>query len=419
MRIGERGHHGIADESFGMRAMHLDAARRWPGVAWIALMVGVLAGCGNGEPVREPSRPVLVVQVGASSGLGDAAGGAVSAYAGEVRAREESTLSFRVGGKVLRRSVDAGDRVRAGQVLAELDPADLRLQAEGLRARLASAEAGMARARADYARFSALAKDQLVSRSALDQQTAALRAAEAEVRAARAQWDVARNQAEYSALRATRDGVIASRQIEAGQVVAAGQPAFALAADTGREVAFALPESRIREVAVGQQVLVELWSAPGQRWPARIREIAAAADPLARTYAARATLEGEGAAAIDLGQSARVYIANGAGVASPASSAAAAVPIEVPLTAVQGAEQGRAVVWVADPKTQRVRRTDVNIGPFGAERVAVLRGLKPGDYVVVAGGHLLQDGQPVLPVDRNNRPVQARTPPAGSAQATP
>lgn len=395
MRIGERGRHGIAGESDGTPAVHLGASRRWPKVAWMALMVGVLAGCGNGEPMREPSRPVLVVQVGVSSGVGDAAGGAVSAYAGEIRAREESTLSFRVGGKVLRRSADAGDRVRAGQVLAELDPADLRLQAEGLRARLASAEAGLARARADYARFAALAKDQLVSRSTLDQQTAALRAAEAEVRAARTQWDVARNQAGYSALRATRDGVIASRQIEAGQVVAAGQPAFALAADTGREVAFALPESRIREVAVGRQVMVELWSAPGRRWPARIREIAAAADPLARTYAARATLDGDAALAVDLGQSARVYVAQGSVGA-----------LSVPMTAVQAGTNGAAAVWVVDPKAPRVRRARVRIGPYGAETVPILSGLKAGEWIVVAGGHLLQEGQPVTPVDRENRPIK-------------
>jgi membrane fusion protein, multidrug efflux system len=368
----------------------------WAPMAFVVLMVGVLAGCGNGKVTPEPPRRVLVVQVGSGADV-DATGAALTAYAGEVRAREESTLAFRVGGKVLRRLVDAGDRVHAGQVLAELDPADLRLQAEALRAQLGAAEAGLVRIRADHARIAALSKDQLVSRSTFDQQTAALRAAEAEVRAARAQRDVARNQSEYSALRASRDGVIASRQIEAGQVVSAGQPAFSWAADTGREVAFALPEGRIREVAVGRPVVIELWSAPGRRWPGRIREIAAAADPQARTYAARASLEGDAAQAVDLGQSARVYIAD---VSRRA--------IEVPLTAVHSGSDGASVVWVADTNTQRVRRVPVRIGPFGAERVPVLGGLQAGDYVVVAGGHLLQDGQPVLPVDRTNRPVVAK-----------
>ncbi len=353
-------------------------------------MVVVLAACGNAPLSPESPRPVLVVQVG-----DDAAGPALTAYAGEIRAREESTLSFRVGGKVLRRNVDAGDRVRRGDVLAELDPADLQLQAEALRAQLGSADAQLARARADFARIASLAKDQLVSRSNLDQQTAALRAAEAEVRAARAQFDVARNQAEYSALRAPRDGVIASRQVEAGQVVGPGQSAFAMAGDSGREVAFALPESQIRDIAIGRPVMVELWSAPGQRMPGRIREIAAAADPLARTYAARATLDGDAALAVDLGQSARVYVAQGSVGA-----------LSVPMTAVQAGTNGAAAVWVVDPKAPRVRRARVRIGPYGAETVPILSGLKAGEWIVVAGGHLLQEGQPVTPVDRENRPIK-------------
>jgi len=353
-------------------------------------MVGFLVGCGNAAPKPEPIRPVLVVQAGA------AVAPTLTAYPGEVRAREETSLAFRVGGKVLRRRVDVGDRVRQGDVLAELDPSDLQLQAQALRAQLASAEAQRVRARADYARVAALAKDQLVSRSALDQQTALLRAAEAQVNAARAQSDVAGNQSAYTALRAPRDGAIAGRQIEAGQVVAAGQPAFVLAADAGREIAFALPESKIREVAVGQQVIVELWSAPKRRLTGRIREIAPMADPLARTYAARAALDGDEAADAGLGQSARVYIVG-----------AESEGVEVPLTAMHAADRTAPAVWVADPKTQRVRRVLVRIGAFGAESVPVLSGLKAGDWVVVAGGHLLQDGQAVLPVDRDNRPVKA------------
>lgn len=355
------------------------------------LMVGVLAGCGNAAPKPEPVRPVLVVQAGTS-----AASPTLSAYPGEVRAREETALAFRVGGKVLRRRVDVGDFVREGDVLAELDPADLRLQADALRAQSASAEAQLVRARADYARLAALAKQQLVSRSALDQQTAALRAAEAQVRAARAQAAAAGNQSAYTALRAPRDGAIAGRQIEAGQVVAAGQPAFTLAADGGREIAFAVPESKIREISAGRQVVVELWSAPGRRLTGRIREIAPMADPSARTYAARAALDGDAAAEAGLGQSARVYVVD-----------LAPSPIEVPLTAVQAADRTAPAVWVADPNTQRVRRVPVRIGAFGAETVPVLSGLKAGDWVVVAGGHLLQDGQSVRPVDRENRPVKA------------
>lgn len=350
-----------------------------------------LSACGNGDPPPQPPRPVLVAHPG---GGADAA---LSAYAGEIRAREESTLSFRVGGKLVRREVDVGARVREGELLAVLDPGDLELQAQSAQAQAAAAEGELVRARADRARYQKLAADQLVSRSALDAQEAAFRAAEGQARAARAQLDVARNQAGYSQLRAPRDGVIASREAEAGQVVAAGQAVFTLAGDDGREVAIALPESRIREFEVGQAVAVELWSAPGERLPGRIREIAPAADPQGRTYAARVSLVGAAADGVELGQSARVYVQDSDGRAA----------LTVPLAAVQRGKDGATALWVVDLATGKLKSVPVRLGPLGAERVPVLSGIAASDWVVVAGGHLLREGQAVAPVDRDNRPVVA------------
>lgn len=361
--------------------------------AGLLLLAAALAACGNGEKVSQPPRPVLVARADAATGHG---ADGLSAYAGEIRAREEAALSFRVGGKLVRRLVDVGDRVRRGDLLAELDPGDLRLQVEALQADFTAAQAQLARARADHARIASLSKDQLVSRSALDQQTAALRAAEGQARAARAQLDLSRNQAGYGQLRAPQDGVVASRQVEAGQVVAAGQSVFGLAVDGGREVAFALPESSIRDFKVGQPVVIELWSAQGEQIPGRIREIAPAADPQARTYAARATLEGDVARRVDLGQSARVYI--------PAALSGDA--LRLPLSALHRGDKGQTVVWTVDPKVNKARRAPVRIGPYAADGVAVLSGLKPTEWVVMAGGHLLHEGQAVLPVDRTNRPIR-------------
>lgn len=356
-----------------------------------AVLVAVtllLSACNGADEPPETARPVLVTRAG------DAAA-AVVAFAGEVRAREESALSFRVGGNLVRRDVDVGAAVKRGDLLAVLDPGDLRLQAQGAQAQLAAAEAELGRARADQARYEQLAKQQLVSRSALDTQNAAYQAAAGQARAARANLDVARNQAEYSQLRAPRDGVIASRQAEAGQVVAAGQTVFTLAGDDGREVAIALPESSIRSFSVGQPVQVELWSAPGQRLPGTIREIAPAADPQARTYATRIALRGDAARAVELGQSARVYAAGNAERAA----------LALPLSALQRGADGRNAVWVVDPATRRVHATPVRTGAFGEDSVPVLDGLKADALVVSAGGHLLRENQLVTPVDRNNRPI--------------
>lgn len=350
-------------------------------------MIVFLAACSNAAVPTETPRPVLVARAGD-------AGPAATAYAGEIRAREETALSFRVGGNLVRRDVDVGARVKRGDLLAVLDPGDLRLQAQAAQAQLAAAEAELGRTRADQARYAQLEKQQLVSRSALDAQNAAFRAAEGQARAARANLDVARNQAEYSQLRAPRDGVIAGRQAEAGQVVAAGQTVFTLAADGGREVAIALPEADIRDFSVGQQVLVELWNAPGKRLPGAIREIAPAADPQARTYAARIALRGDAATAVELGQSARVYIGAGRNAA-----------LSLPLSALQRNADGRSAVWVVDPKTQRVHLQPVRTGAFGEDSVPVIDGLRADALVVAAGGHLLRENQWVMPVDRENRPL--------------
>jgi multidrug efflux system membrane fusion protein len=368
---------------------------RWNGV-FVVLMAG-LAACSADTPAESP-RPALVVQ---PSGGADAA---LSAYAGEVRAREESPLSFRVGGNLIRRNVDAGARVQKGEVLALLDPGDFALQAQAAQAQLAAAEADLARARGDRDRYAKLVGDQLISRSAYDAQVAAYKAAEGQARAARAQMDVMRNQEGYSQLRAPRDGVIASRQAEAGQVVAAGQTIFTLAADGGREVAIGLPENRIRDFSVGQPVMIELWNAPGQRLPGTIREIAPAADAQTRTYATRVSLVGDAVQQVELGQSARVYVQeNGAKAA-----------LKLPLSAVQRGEDGKTSVWIVDPATGKVRGQSVQLGRYGESSVPVLAGLKAGDWVVAAGGHLLREGQIVAPVDRNNRPLK---PAAGGGAA--
>ncbi|ADV26292.1 efflux transporter, RND family, MFP subunit [Pseudoxanthomonas suwonensis 11-1] len=354
-----------------------------------ALAAIALVGCGNGEDQAPAARPVWVVQP-------QAAGGAAGlAFPGEVRAREESPLSFRIGGELVARRVDAGARVAEGQVLAELDPGDQALQAQAAQAQLAAAEAERVRAKGDLDRYAKLVEQQLVSRSAYEGQAAAYKAAAGQADAARAQWEVTRNQSGYTTLRAPHAGVIASRQAEVGQVVGAGQTIFVLAADGGREIAIDLPEDRVGQFKVGDAAEVELWSRPGQRLPARIRELAPAADPQTRSYAARVALDEAVAGDVVLGQSARVFLGRGN----------AGAGLQVPLSALQQAEDGKPVVWVV--REGRAVRVPVEHGTLGSEYVDVRGDLRAGDWVVAAGGHLLREDEEVVAVDRDNRPVAA------------
>ena len=359
----------------------------------LLLLLPLFTGCRAPEPAPASAPTVLVEAVGQGQGE--------QAFAGEVRARQESTLAFQVGGRLVKRHVDAGDRVRAGQVLAELDVSDYALQTQAASAQLAAAEAERKRAGDDLARYRALAEQQLVSQSALAAQQTAFDAAQAQVRAAQAQRDVTANQAAYAQLRAPADGVIASRQAEAGQVLAAGQPVLVMAADSGREVLIALPESSIGDYAVGQAASVELWNAPGQRLTGSIREIAAAADAQTRTYAARVAIDA--ADAVTLGQSARVHLA------------VVGAPLSVPLGAVQGQlGSADAAVFTLDPASMTLKRVPVSVARWGQQRAELSAGLSAGQWVVAAGGHLLADGQQVRAVDRDNRPLSV---PAASATA--
>lgn len=353
-----------------------------PGLA-VALAI-LLAACGNGNGEVETVRPAMVVQPAPSAE-------AFEVFAGEVRARHEPALSFRIGGKVARRLVEVGDRVRGGQVLAELDPEDVRLQVEAAQAQLAAAEADLELARAERDRYRALVDEQLVSRSLFEARDNTFRAARARAEQARAQYGVVRNQAGYARLVAPADGLVAQRLVEAGQVVAAGQTVFVLAQDGEREVAISLPEQRVGQFAIGQPVAVELWSRDGERFAGTLRELAPVADPQSRTFAARVAFATD--AAVELGQSARVYVArNGK------------VELTVPLSAIH-ADDGEPFVWRVDPASERVQRVAVELGTYAEDRVPVLTGLRAGDWVVAAGVHLLRDGQKVRPVDRENRNV--------------
>ncbi|MCY1427380.1 Multidrug resistance protein MdtA [compost metagenome] len=319
------------------------------------------------------------------------ASAAADSYPGEVRARFEPELAFRIGGKVSKRLVEEGQRVKAEQPLAELDPQDVRLQLEASRAQLAAAEANLNLVKAERDRYKTLLDRQMVSRSQYDNSENLYRAGLARLKQVRAEFDVAGNQAEYAVLRASQDGVIAKRQVEVGQVVAAGQTVFTLAADGEREVLIGLPEQQFGRFKVGQPVAVELWSQPDQRFNGRIRELSPSADPRSRTYAARIAFSA-GKVPAELGQSARVFIQH-----------AEQVPLAVPLSALT-AENGQTYVWRVDANNT-LKRVAVRVGAYGENTVPVLEGLNASDWIVAAGVHVLQEGQQVRPVDRSNRVV--------------
>lgn len=368
----------------------------------------LLTACKD-EPLAEPARPALVVQPGA--GIASA-----SVYSGEVRALEEPQLSFRISGKIAKRFVDVGTPVKAGQALAQLDSSDVNLQAQSAQAALASAQSDLALAKSELERYKALVDKQVVSRSLYETRQSAYQAAVARVKQARANANVSSNQTSYAILRAPKNGVIAQRLAEAGQVVAAGQTVFVLATDGPREISISVSEQFVSQFQPGRKMAVELWAAPGKIFPATLREISPSADPLARTFAAKVSFKADGVKA-EVGQSARVYVQDETDS-----------KMSLPLSAIHSLN-GKPAVWVlrklAPPvdatldedaqkafaekalREQQVHLVPVQIGAYGETSVPVLSGVTTSDWVVVAGVHLLREGQPVRAVDNNNREVAA------------
>lgn len=344
-----------------------------------ALMaLSVLAGCGREAPnaaVSEPPRPVRTLTVTPLAPEG------TWSLAGDVRPRIEVRYGFRVGGRILERRVQVGDRIAPGQVLARLDPRDLTPTLDAQRAQQTAAETELTLARADLARAEKLRTGNFVSDANVDRQRAAVDAARARLEASEAQVRQARNALDFQSLRADAAGVVVGVDAEAGQVVAVGQTVIRIAQQGDVEVATSIAEQDLTRARDTRSWTVELAGLPGQRWDARLRELSPAADPASRTYAVRLTLLGD-TRPVAYGMSATVRVA-----------AAGDPEIRVPLTALFSRD-GQPRVWIVGADA-RVASRPVTTGRLDDRSVAIAAGLVGGEQLVTAGANLLREGQQV------------------------
>ena len=341
-------------------------------------MAALLAGCGKTEPPTEPVRAVKVLTVGVDSF------NSTFEYAGEVRPRVESRLGFRVAGKIVRRQAELGQRVRAGQVLAQLDPQDFKLAADAARAQVAAATTNRDLAAADFKRFAILKDQNFISGAELERRETALKAAQAQLDQAKAQLASQGNQAGYANLVADVSGVVTAVEAEPGQVVSAGMPVVRIAQEGPRDVVFSVPEDKVAGIKAGSPVKVRIWAA-NRALTGKVREVAASADPVTRTYAVKVSLDG--AAAPALGSTAYV---------SPQSLNRSGAPvIKLPTSALRKEGQGTAV-WVLDQPTMTLKSQRVQVATADGNEAVISAGLEPGMRVVSAGVHVLSPGQKVV-----------------------
>lgn len=370
--------------------------------------VSLLTACGKPAETADPVRAVRTMV------LADGGGSLQREFSADIRARTESRLSFRVGGKVTQRSVELGQRVRAGQLLVQVDPQDLRLGADAAKAALSAAEAQAAQAGADLVRFKELRSQGFISEAELERHTTADRAAQASLRQARAQAGVQLNQAGYASLTAGAAGVITSVEVEPGQVVGAGQPVLTLAQDGPRDVVFAVPEDMGPTVRalIGKPAGIQVRRWGTNEWTAaKVREVAGATDSLTRTLQVKADI---GELQAELGQTAAVLVRTPTRIKGG---------IALPLHALAQRE-GRSVAWVLDSQSMTVKPQPVVTGDIVGNVVLVADGLKPGQEVVTAGVHVLTPGQKVkryVEPGLGERPAvpPAATPASAASAAAP
>jgi RND family efflux transporter MFP subunit len=340
----------------------------------------VLAGCeANTAPAPKSERPVQVQRVSFQNA--DSA----REFVGVVRPRYETDLGFRVAGKIVTRIVNVGDHVAIGDVVARVDPDDLRLQVQSAEAELAAATSSLAQAAADFERYSKLKANGWASVADFDRKKAASDEAQGRLDRARRALDLARNQLTYADLKADADGVITATLAEPGQVVAIGQPVARLAHHGEKEAVVALPETWLAE-ARKSKAIVRLWADRERSFEARLRELSPQADAATRTYNARFTIENADDA-VAFGMTATVTL----------TQAADAKVAKLPLSAILNRGTGPSA-YVVDASGTLILRP-VTVASFAEDAALVTRGLADGDKVVTLGVQKLEGGLKVRAVE--------------------
>ena len=343
----------------------------------------LLAACqAETAPVPRLERPVQVQRVSFETT------GAAREFVGVVRARYETDLAFRVGGKIVARVVNVGDRVRAGDVIARLDPQDLKLQVESAEAELAAATSNRSQAAADLERYTTLKERGFAPIAQFDLKKSANDEALGRLARAQRSLELVRNQFAYAELKADADGVITATLAEPGQVVAIGQPVARLAHRGEKEAVIALPETWLEEARQAKATM-RLWSDSDRRFQAKLRELSPQADAATRTYAARFTIldANDGVA---FGMTATVTLERAREVPTA----------RLPLAAVLNRGHGPSVYVVGDGGALLLQ--PVTVTAFTEDAALVTSGVKDGDTVVTLGVQKLEAGFKVRPMTARN-----------------
>lgn len=344
---------------------------------FVISLAALLPACRQAEPPPPPEvRPIRVFTVDKLT-----AGDTVS-LTGTVQAENEVNLSFRIDGRMIERSVNVGDAVKAGQQIARLDPSNEESSMQSARAQLAGAQAQLVEQRNNFARQQDLLAKNFISKAAFDQVAANLQSAQSNATSAQAQVNLANNRLSYTRLVADAPGTVTAVGAEPGEVVGAGRMIVQIARKGGRDAVFDVPAQLKDSAPANPEITVSLTTDPRITAKGRVREVSPRADPRTGTFQVRVGL-------IDPPEGLRLgSIITGRMRLDERAS------IQVPASAMVRSERQPAV-WIVDPKTMTVSLRNIDVERFDAARVIVASGLAPGDIVATSGVQALRPGQKV------------------------
>ena len=358
-----------------------------PTLSLTSLAAASLLMTGCSEP---PATPVVVKPVFVTT-VAPGASTQTRTFTSAVRARVESDIALRTGGKVVERLVEVGDRVKAGQVLARLDPADYQLAVKAAADQVQAAGVDTQQAASDEARFRRLLADGSVGAADHERQKARADAAAARLDQAQRQLELARNHEGYATLVAPYAGVVTAIRFERGQVVPEGQPVVSLARDGDNEVVADLPEDWVGR-ARSLTATAAPWNDPTAKVRLVLRELSPQASAQGRTYRARYAAASESRAqvlALPLGSTMQLTLS-----APQAGPAAVSLPVSA---LVKGS--GPAGVWALNAKGSGLVFTPVQVVSLDDATVQVT-GLATGSRVVSVGAQKLDAGTLVRAIER-------------------
>ena len=304
---------------------------------------------------------------------------------GEIAARNEAALSFKVGGRVSDVYVDVGDHLAKGDVLARIDPTEQEADVASAKAAVTSAQAQLKNSSSTFERQKKLLASGFTTRSDYDAAEKALKTAKSMLDSARAQLTTANSNLADTVLKAEADGIVTERNVDPGQVVGAAQSVFNFANDGDRDAIFEIQEQLLTGPAPSS-VSVSLLSNPAVTTTGRIREVSPLINPQTGTVKVKIGLD-------------RVppEMQLGSAVAGSVSRTLPEDVIVLPWLAL-AADKGRPAVWVVDPGDNTVALRPIRIERYDSSRILVAEGLKPGDRVVTTGSQMLRPGETVQPV---------------------